>query len=174
MTYDVLTPYWPRVMAAAQSTDGYRAVFPILGELVQKLIGTGLLTCSVYDMQARQSRRIYTENAAAYPGGGYKPLSEGAWAEQVLERHEIYATLSIAEISEIFFDWELIRSLGFDSNANIPVVVAGKVIGTLNLLDQTGYYTAERLAAAPLLMPVASIAFLLAERSNPFAQADLT
>lgn len=173
MTEDVLTPYWPRVMAAAQSAEGHRAVFPILGELVQKLIGTGLLTCSVYDMTARQSRRIYTENAAAYPVGGYKPLSEGAWAEQVLERHEIYATLSIAEIAEIFFDWELIRSLGFDSNANIPVVVAGKVIGTLNLLDQSGYYTAERLASAALLMPVATIAFLLAERSNPFAQADL-
>ena len=173
MTYDALTPYWPRVMAAAQSAQGYRAVFPILGELVQTFIGTGLLTCSVYDMEARQSRRIYTENAEAYPVGGYKPISEGAWAEQVLERHEIYATLSIAEIAEIFFDWELIRSLGFDSNANIPVVVAGRVIGTLNLLDRTGYYTAERLAAAAMLMPVATIAFLLAERSNPFAQAEL-
>lgn len=173
MTYDELTPYWPRVVAAAQSDEGYRAVFPILGELVQKVIGTGLLTCSVYDMEARQSRRIYTENADAYPVGGYKPISEGAWAEQVLERHETYATLSIAEISEIFFDWELIRSLGLDSNANIPVVAAGRVIGTLNLLGRTGYYTAEKLASAPLLMPVATIAFLLAERSNPFARAEL-
>lgn len=173
MTDDILTSYWPRVAVAAQSRDGHRAVFPILGELVQTLIGTGLLTCSVYDMQARQSRRIYTENADAYPVGGYKPISEGAWAEQVLERQEIFATHSIAEISEVFGDWELIRSLGFDSNANIPVVVEGRVIGTLNLLDKTGYYTAERLASAPLLMPVATIAFLLAERSNPFGQAEL-
>ena len=173
MTYDAITPYWPRVMAAAQTDAGHRAVFPILGEMVQTLIGTGLLTCSVYDMKARQSRRIYTENADAYPVGGYKPISEGTWAEQVLERHEIYATRSIAEIAQVFPDWELIGSLGFDSNANIPVVTAGRVIGTLNLLDKTGYYTADKLVAAPLLMPVAIIAFLLAERSKPFAQAEL-
>jgi len=173
MDHTILTPYWPRVIAAAQSTAGHRAVFPILGELVQSLIGTGLLTCSVYDMKTRRSRRIYTENAEAYPVGGYKPLSEGAWADHVLENHQIFSSLSITQIAEVFPDWPLIKSLGFDSNANIPVVVEGKVIGTLNLLDKTGYYTAERLAPAAALMPVATIAFLLAERSNPFDQADL-
>ncbi|MFK4808849.1 hypothetical protein ACI3KW_01450 [Devosia sp. ZW T5_3] len=130
-----------------------------VGRMVHETIGTRLLTASVYDMDARQSKRVYSENLDAYPLGGLKPILDNHYTEVVLRQHQIFHTLRIEEIAEVFSDWPLIRSLGNGSNANIPVVVDGKVIGTLNLLHEADYYTAERLAPAAALLPYATIAF---------------
>ena len=46
---------------------------------------------------------------------------------------------------------------------NLPVVVAGKVIGTLNLLAAKGHYTPERVEQSKQLLPYAAIAFLLVQ-----------
>jgi GAF domain-containing protein len=130
-----------------------------VGKMVHATIGTKLLTASVFDIDKGQSRRVYSENLKAYPLGGIKPIEDNKWSEIVLRRHRVFSTLRIEDIAEVFFDWQLIQSLGCESNANIPVVIDGKVIGTLNLLHQAGYYTAERLAPAGALLPFATIAF---------------
>lgn len=131
-----------------------------LGAMIHDIIGTRLLTASVFDMDARQSRRVYSENLEAYPLGGIKPIEDNHWTQIVLHEQRIFHTLRIEEIAEVFFDWRLIQSLGCESNANIPVVVDGKVIGTLNLLHEAGYYTSERVAPVGALMPYATIAFM--------------
>ncbi len=130
-----------------------------VGKMVQETIGTRLLTASVFDMGKRQSKRVYSENLEAYPLAGLKPIEDNKWTEIVLNQHRVFHTLRIEEIAEVFFDWRLIQSLGNESNANIPIVVDGKVIGTLNLLHEAGYYTAERIAPAVDLLPYATIAF---------------
>lgn len=130
-----------------------------VGRMLHEIIGTQLLTASVYDMDKRQSMRVYSENLDAYPLAGLKPIIDNKWTEIVLNQHRIFHTLSIEEIAEVFFDWQLIQSLGNESNANIPVVVDGKVIGSLNLLHKAGYYTEERLKSVGELMPYATIAF---------------
>lgn len=135
-----------------------------VGAMIHGAIGTRLLTASVFDMDRRQSRRVYSENEEAYPLAGTKPIEDNRWTEIVLRRHEVFSTLRIEEIAEVFFDWKLIQSLGCESNANIPVVVDGKVIGTLNLLHEAGYYTPERLAPVEALLPYATIAFMALNR----------
>ncbi|OLP58885.1 hypothetical protein BJF93_22905 [Xaviernesmea oryzae] len=155
-------------LTAVRFEDPDRA-FAAFAELVRAALGTRLLTASVFEIEGEKvtegrSRRIYTDNAEAYPVGGFKPIPDNAWTDIVLRRQEVFSTLSIEEIAEVFFDWELIRSLGCESNVNVPVVVGGQVIGTINLLDAAGSYTAERLAPLPALMPYAIIAFLLVTR----------
>ena len=44
------------------------------------------------------------------------------------------------DVKWAFFDHELIRSLGCESAINQPVVYAGRVLGTMNLLDAKGHY----------------------------------
>lgn len=141
-------------------------VFAKLGERIHEIIGTRLFTTTVFDMQARKSRRVYSENPQAYPVGGFKPVSDGLWENTVLVRHQIFHAPSIEKVAEVFFDWELIQSLGNESCANIPAIVGGEVIGTLNLLHEAGYYTAERFARAGELEPYATIAFLMALRGR--------
>ncbi len=47
---------------------------------------------------------------------------------------------------------------------NVPIVVAGRVLGTLNCLNVAGHFTPERIAAAETLKEAGAIAFLLNER----------
>jgi GAF domain-containing protein len=148
-------------MAQVAAGGGTAPLFELLRQRIAETIGCGLLTASVFDRALGRSRRVYTERPDVYPVGGFKPIETNRWTEAVLDRHEIWATTRIEQIAEVFFDWELIRSLGFESNANLPVVVGGEVIGTLNLLERAGWYTPDRLAAVPALMPFATIAFLL-------------
>jgi GAF domain-containing protein len=68
---------------------------------------------------------------------------------------------SIEEIAAVFSDHELIRSLGCESCLNLPIVVGGIVIGTLNCLDEAGHYTPERVAASETLKQAGAVAFLL-------------
>lgn len=156
--------HWPRFLEAVAVKDQPAAVFAALAEIVEATVGTKLFTASVYEQDTQRSRRVYSQNEAAYPVGGFKPIPPGKWSDTVLRDRKIYATTRIEEVAEIFFDWELIRSLGCESSLNLPIVVAGEVAGTVNLLHEAGYYTPERVARVEALRPFATIAFLVAHR----------
>jgi|GEM_PF-7072146 len=92
------------------------------------------------------------------------------WTDILIGRQEIYTALTIEAIAEDFFDWTLIQSLGCESIANLPIVVGGQTIGAFNLLHEAGYYTAERLARVPEIMPFATLAYLAHIRAESAAQ----
>lgn len=127
--------------------------------MIRADIGTKLLTASLFDMERGQMSRVYSDNLEAYPLAGIKPIPDNKWTDIVLKKHLVYGALTIEDVAEIFFDWRLIQSLGCESSANIPVVVAGKAIGAFNLLHEAGYYSAERLALVDAILPYATIAF---------------
>ena len=52
---------------------------------------------------------------------------------------------TIGDIAKVFPDYELINSLGCQSVVNMPVVLGGELVGTVNMLDVEGYYTPERV-----------------------------
>ncbi len=154
--------YWDEFMAAVAEADQPRRAFEVLQRITEETVGTRLFTAMTYDASAGLARRTYSGNEAAYPTGGFKPMSLGIWSETVIDRQQPYVSNTIEQIAEVFTDWPLIQSLGCESGCNIPVVVAGNVIGTLNLLDVKGHYTPERMAIAMKLRPFAAIAFLAA------------
>ena len=157
-------PAWSPFIAAVSATDAVQPSFAQLAAIVRDRIGTVLFTASAFDVPAGRMVRIFSENHAVYPVGGLKSIPPGIWSETVIERQELLIRLTIEDISEVFFDWRVIQSLGCGSIANIPVVVSGKTIGALNLLHETGYYSPERLVAIREILPFATIALLLAER----------
>ncbi|HVW93828.1 MAG TPA: GAF domain-containing protein [Devosia sp.] len=154
---------WPHFMAVVAEASTPKPVFEALLEIVNGHVGNRLMTAQAFEVPAGRQRRIYSENEAAYPVGGFKPIQGGRWTDTILDRREIFSSVSIEDMAEVFFDWKLIQSLGCESILNLPVVVAGEVIGTLNLLNRAGYYTAERVAAARDVLPFATMAFLVAE-----------
>jgi len=97
----------------------------------------------------------------AYPVKGEKPLMQNSWSEQVEERQETFVANSIEDIAEVFSDYELIQSLGCESCLNLPIVVDGAVLGTLNCLHDAGHYTQERVDAAQTLKSDGALALLL-------------
>ncbi|HET7714004.1 MAG TPA: GAF domain-containing protein [Bauldia sp.] len=154
---------WPEFLATLADPEQPRAIFAALERITVETVGTMLFTAMTFDMTRMRGLRIYSGNEVAYPSGGWKDVTPGIWVETVLMGKRPFAALSIDEIAVVFPDFELIRSLGCESAMNLPVVVAGKVIGTLNLLHEKGYYTPDRVAAAAAgLLPFATIAFLTA------------
>lgn len=138
------------------------ATFEALERLVDSVIGVRLFTLMEIDPARGVARRNYSNMPEAYPVSGEKPLEPGAWSEQVEQRHETFVANSIEEIAAVFGDHELIQSLGCESCLNLPIVVGGKAIGTLNCLHVAGHYTPERISAAEELKHAGATAFLLA------------
>lgn len=146
---------------ALAASDQPQAALAGLERLVLATLPVRLYTVMSFDRASGEAARIWT-NSPAYPLKGRKPIEANAWTMQVLDRHEPFVANTLAEIALVFPDHELIGSLGCGSCLNLPVVVGGEVLGTLNLLDAPGYFTPERVAAAGRLRPAAQAAMLVA------------
>jgi len=141
-------------------------LFAYLHAGINRDVGCGLLTASVYDIPNERSRRVFSEDLAAYPVGNFKRLDKNRYFETVLAGKQIFSSTTIEEIAEVFFDWEKIQALGFESNMNLPAIADDTVIGTINLLEKKGHYTAERLEKARAWQPIVTLAFLLLARTG--------
>jgi|TARA_A100001391_G_scaffold190664_5_gene163404 GAF domain-containing protein len=130
-------------------------------------IGCGLMTASLYDLQTMRTRRVFTDNDAAYALGNFKRLDRNRFYQLVVEAAKPFSSTTIEELAEVFFDWEHIQALGYGSNLNVPAVANGKVLGTINLLEKTGHYTPDRVAAAMKWQPLVTLSFLLLVAEGP-------
>jgi hypothetical protein len=155
-----LEHHWPAFLQLVGTSGSTEPLFGFVARLIDEAIGSKLTTATVFEVSAGRLRRVFTQNAEAYPVGGYKPIPTNKWTAVLIQRRQIYTALSIEAIAEDFFDWPLIQSLGCESIANLPIVVAGQTIGAVNLLHEAGYYTPARLARAPEVLPFATMAYL--------------
>ncbi|MEM8729395.1 MAG: GAF domain-containing protein [Pseudomonadota bacterium] len=150
------------MIEALARPDQPTATFAALEACVDAAIGVRLFTLMTLDHEAGLARRCYSNRPEAYPVSGAKPMIEDAWSARVIGQHEMFVANTIEEIAAVFGDHALIQSLGCESCLNIPVTVAGQVIGTLNCLHTAGHYTPERVAQADALKTPGALALLLA------------
>lgn len=161
-----MTPDLAYAFELAARPTGVVDVFAYVREGLQRATGSLLTTASVYDLSQMRSRRVWTDDAVAYPTGNFKRLDRNRYFDTVIEGRRPFASTTIEEIATVFFDWQKIRALGFESNMNLPAIAGGEVIGTVNLLHRKGHYTADRVSAALAWQPVATLAFLLLHRAG--------
>lgn len=150
------------ITKAIAATNQPDATFAALEKLVDQTIGIKLFTLMEIDRERNVARRSYSNMPDAYPTSGEKQRIPNRWSEHVEEQHKIFVANTIEEIANVFPDHQLIQSLGCESCLNLPIVVAGQVIGTLNCLHEAGHYTHKHIEAAENLKPVGALAFLLA------------
>lgn len=108
--------------------------------------GTRLFTVTVQDLARDVARRAYTSHPVEYPVSGTKPLTRDGWYDHCISGQKTFVANTTPEFAKYFFDHALITSLGLGSCINIPVVAAGQVLGTVNLLAEEHHFTPERLA----------------------------
>ena len=96
-----------------------------------------------FDPRTRLAQRIYSNMPDAYPVSGTKPANPTEWSRLVLEEKKTFVANDIDGIARVFDDHELIRSLGCESVMNVPIIVAGEVIGTINCLHEAVLYPGE-------------------------------
>jgi GAF domain-containing protein len=66
--------------------------------------------------------------------GGRKVKQESDWSRHVLTEHKVLVSAGDEGIRKHYNDHAVIFGLGLHSCVNVPLVSAGKCIGTLNVL----------------------------------------
>ncbi len=147
--------------ALAASDDQPWTAFDALARLADAIVGARLFTVMTLDPDDGCVVRLYSNMPETYPVSGKKPLQSSDWSEQVLTRHETFVANDIDAIAAVFPDHDLIRSLGCEAALNVPVVVGGRIHGTINCLDKAGTYTPERVIASEALKLPGAACFML-------------
>lgn len=137
------------------------ATFEAFFRVVNEVVGVRLLTLTTFDVVAGHARRVYSNMPIEYPISGTKPVRPTRWTDKVIGNHENFVANTLDELSEVFEDFELIESLRCGSVLNVPIVVAGKLLGTVNCLHSEHYFTQERVSAIETLNLNAAACFML-------------
>jgi GAF domain-containing protein len=149
-------------LSALAQEDQPQAAYAALEALTRDLVGVKLFTIMTSDTTTRVAERVYSNMPDHYPVSGTKPYNETHWSDITLTQQKTFVANTIEEIAEVFSDHELIDQLGCQSVINVPIVVGGTVIGTINCLHEAGFYTPERVAAAEALKLPGAVCMLLA------------
>ncbi|MCG7622215.1 GAF domain-containing protein [Epibacterium sp. Ofav1-8] len=147
--------------ALSEATTEEQA-YDALCALTKATVGAKLFTVMTADMDAMLARRVYTDDAENYPTTGTKEIEMNRWFEQVHGRHETFVSNTLADIDTVFPDAELIGKLGCGSVINLPVILGGKMVATVNILHEEGFYTPERVAQAHEVLRLPSMAVVAA------------
>ncbi|AJY44697.1 GAF domain-containing protein [Martelella endophytica] len=131
-------------IAAAKTGD---EAFATLQRLTEATVGVKLFTVMTVDMEAGLARRAYTSDPKSYPATGTKPIHRDAWFDIVHIERRPFVANTIEDIAKVFPDYKLIDSLGCQSVVNLPVILGGELVATVNMLHETDHYTPERVAA---------------------------
>ena len=138
-----------------------------LERLAAEVAGHKLFTVMTVDLVADVARRVHTNDATAYPVSGTKPITHDRWFEIVHGQQRTFVANTLAEIATVFPDHEKIGGLGCGSVVNLPVVLAGKLAATVNMLQTAHFYTLERVAAIEGTLSIPSKLALLAAGALP-------
>lgn len=131
-------------LAEALCGDGQPArICRAVETLSREVIGHRLFTVMRFDPERLEVERVHSSQPSAYPVGGRKTKKDTPWADHVLRERKIFRANDAAGIRAAFDDHETILGLGLGSVLNIPLVFADRAVGTMNLLHETGWYTAE-------------------------------
>lgn len=143
------------IIAAQAADDQPGATFRAIDRALAETPGTILFTILVRHAALKQNERFYTNMPVEYPVGGCKPITDTAWSRRLFDEGLPYIGYTRADIAEVFFDHELIWSLGCESVLNMPVRWAGQTLGTFNLLHRAGHYNEGHVAQVRLIAQLA-------------------
>jgi GAF domain-containing protein len=156
-------PHLAAAAAALGDADQPNATFRALETAMHAAIGAKLFTILLKHSDGSSER--FWSNRSEYAVGGRKPPNDTVWSRHVLAEQRCYRANDYEGVKAVFFDHELIRSLGCESVLNIPVVWRGETLGTINLLHQAGHYGESDETTGKLFAALAVPAFLLLTRS---------
>jgi hypothetical protein len=136
-----MTPF-DSCVAALKQPGPPDALFKAVDKALAETVGHKLFTLLYVAPDGKRVKRLYTNMPKEYPVGGYKPVTESDWHKLVIGKRQAWVGYNYDDVKWAFFDHELIRSLGCESSVNVPVRWNGTTLGMLNVLHESGYYSA--------------------------------
>lgn len=140
-----------RVAAAVAESAQPESAFGTIAAAANTFIGHRLFTIMAFDAALMEVQRLYSSDADSYPPGGRKAKRDTEWGRRVLHQGRPYIGRNADDIRAHFNDYELILELGMESVLNVPVRCCRRTIGTMNLLNEAGYFDEQDLVMGHLL-----------------------
>jgi len=147
--------------ALAQGEGQPRAAYAAMHKLTDAVLGAKLFTILLIDQDAGVMRRLYSSDHVIYPEGGVDPIGDTIWERTIIGEKKPLVNWDYEELKTLLPEHATLRALGLGAMLNLPIVVGGKTIGTLNILHEDGRYTPERLIEAEAIKPAAATVLLL-------------
>jgi GAF domain-containing protein len=143
---------------ALRRADRPAPIYRAVETLSAAVIGHRLFTIMRFDAGRAEVERVHTNMPTVYPVGGRKAKKDTAWSDHTLRDMKVFRASGPDAIRAAFDDHVTILSLGLGSVLNIPLVLDGRCVGTMNLLHEAGSYTppdeATGLLLGAFLLPV--------------------
>ncbi|MDQ2185610.1 GAF domain-containing protein [Alcaligenaceae bacterium A4P071] len=152
-----------RASAAVAAGDAL-ALFAAVDDFAAEGLGHALCTVNRFDAARMGVTRLYSSNPRAYPAGGTKDKLGTDWGRHVLIEKRVYVGEGTTAIRAAFDDHAAITALGLQSVINVPVQVAGAVVGTFNVLMTQATLGPEHVTHARLAALMAVPGFMLLNR----------
>ena len=153
-------PHLESAARALAASGQPAAAFAALDRAMDAAIGHKLFTVLRFHADSGESERVYTNQPESYPVGGRKALNPTFWAGHVIHKRNPYIGYTADDIRSVFFDHELIASLGCASVLNVPVVWDDRMLGTINLLHLADWYGEADLPVASIFAGLAVTPYL--------------
>ncbi len=126
---------------ALRSAERPPRIFHAVETLAADVIGHRLFTVMRYDADRGEVERVHSSMPSVYPVGGRKRKKDTAWSDHVLRDMQAFRANDRDDIRAAFDDHATIASLGLGAILNIPLALAGRCLGTMNLSHEAGWYT---------------------------------
>jgi len=136
----------------------HRDLFGLVDRSLGLLVGHKLFTILLARKSEGEVIRVYSSRPDVYPVSRAKKMGRTPWGEMVLETGRPFIGRNAQDMRWAFSDHELLSSIGCESALNVPVVIDGQALGTVNLLDGANWYQERHVAL------VTPFAYLLAEK----------
>lgn len=137
-------------------------VFAAIDAAVQAVVGHRLFTLLLVD--GAEVARVHSSDPRAYPTSGRKRMEGTPWGRHVLDGRRIWIGQTPEDLRWAFSDHALIASLGCGSCVNVPVVHDARVLGTINVLHEAGWFDAAKAARIAAFAPLLQLPFARAAR----------
>ena len=121
-----------------------KKLFIKIDKIVHSLIGHKLITFTVIDEKLKFCERVYSNNNKIYPILGQKKCQKISGQLKFLKINNILFVNQNKRL-KIFFDYEIIFSLGCGSIINLLILFQGRPIGTVNILNKENHYSDKDL-----------------------------
>lgn len=135
-----------QLIPALREADSARALFDAVAVVAQARIGHRLFTIMSFDAARFEVERLYTSMPEHYPVGGRKKKARTDWGAHTLASGRVFRANDSSGIRTHFDDHGTLLGLGLDAILNIPVMYAGRCLGTMNMMHASGHYTAAHEA----------------------------
>ncbi len=147
--------------------SGHDELFALLARHLAQAVHGGLLTILAPNDSGTRLIRCYSNRPDQFPLDGGDDVEDNRWFQHIFRDKQPVIANDDEEIREWLPGFTNAKSLGYESLLNFPIVMAGEVVGLINIMARRGHFDKRRLEVVEELAPLAALALAARSRRLP-------